>query len=119
MGKPTFFIDTELSDKTREWLHKHQIQYIERPLQKIEKLLSGAFDGYLFFSPSGIDQFKSSGNFPYPNSLVFANQNTTARAAWTHFTNKVHTSPDPEELSFVQFSILRWMQDNNFIGENI
>jgi len=119
MENPTFFIGEELSDKTKQWLHRQQINYIEYPLLKIEKLISGAFDGYLFFSPSGIDQFKSSGNFPNPNSLVFANQNTTARAAWRHFTNKVHTSPDPEELSFVQYSIFRWMQDNHYIGEHI
>lgn len=119
MEKPTFFIGEELSDKTRQWLHRQQIQYIEHPLQQIEKLASVAFDGYLFFSPSGINRFKSSGNFPHPNSLVFANQNITARAAWTYFTNKVHTSPDSEELSFVQYSVFRWMQENNYMGEHI
>ena len=113
MEKPTFFIGEELSDKTRQWLHRQQIQYIEHPLQKIEKLASGVFDAYLFFSPSGIDRFKSSGNFPYPNSLLFANENTTALAAWRFFTNKVHTSPDSEELSFVQYSIFQWMKANN------
>lgn len=114
MVRPTFFIGEELSAVTRQWLHRQQIQFIEFPLLKIEKLVSGTFDGYLFFSPSGINKFKSSGNFPLPNSLVFANQNTTARAAWTHFTNKVHTSPDSEELSFVQYSIFRWMKENKF-----
>ena len=114
METPTFFIGEELSDKTRQWLHRQQIQYIEHPLQKIEKLVSGAFDGYLFFSPASIDDFKTSGNFPYPNSLVFANENSTARAAWRFFTNTVHTSPISEELSFVQYSIFRWMQEHNF-----
>jgi hypothetical protein len=119
MEKPTFFIGEELSDKTRQWLHRQQIQYIEHPLQKNEKLAAVAFDGYLFFSSSGINQFKLSGNFPHPNSLVFANQNSTARAAWTYFTNTVHTSPDSEELSFVQYSVFRWMQENNYMGEHI
>lgn len=118
MEKPIFFIGEELSDKTRQWLHRQQIQYIEHPLQKIEKLVSVAFDGYLFFSPAGIDDFKASGNFPYPNSLVFANENSTARAAWRFFTNTVHTSPISEELSFVQYSIYRWMQENKLSGED-
>ncbi len=119
MENPIFFIGEELSDKTKQWLHRQQINFIEYPLHKIEKLISGAFDGYLFFSPSSIDRFKLSGNFPHPNSLIFANQNTTARAAWKHFTNKVHTSSDSEELSFVQYAIFRWMQENNYIGEHI
>ena len=63
MKHPVFFIGEELSDKTRQWLHRQQIQYIEQPLNKIEELASRAFDGYLFFSPKGISRFKSSGNF--------------------------------------------------------
>lgn len=113
METPTFFIGEELSDKTRQWLHRQQIQYVEHPFQKIEELVSRSFDGYLFFSPSGIDSFKASGNFPNPASLIFANENSTARAAWRFFTNKVHTSPISEELSFVQYSIFRWMKENN------
>lgn len=112
MVKPTFFIGEELSVITRQWLHRQQIQFIEFPMQKIEKLVTGTFDAYLFFSPSAIDNFKNSGNFPHPTSLLFANENSTARAAWRFFTNKVHTSPIPEELSFVQYSIFRWMQEN-------
>jgi len=119
METPIFFIGEELSDKTRQWLHRQQIQYIEHPFQKIEKLVSGAFDGYLFFSPSGINQFKLSGNCPNPNSPIFANENSTARAAWRFFTNKVHTSPDSEELSFVQFAVFRWMKENHYISEYI
>jgi hypothetical protein len=119
MEKPIFYIGEELSDKTKQWLHRQQIQYIEHPFQKIEKLVSGAFDAYLFFSPSGIDRFKSSGNFPNPTSLVFANENSTARAAWRFFTNKVHTSPDTEELSFVQYAVFSWMKENHYIGEHI
>jgi hypothetical protein len=112
MKIPVFFISEELSDKTRQWIHRQQIQYIEQPIQKIEKLVYGAFDAYLFFSPSGIDSFKASGNFTYLASMVFANENSTARAAWRFFTNKVHTSPISEELSFVQYSIFRWMKEN-------
>lgn len=118
MEKPIFFIGEELSDKTKQWLHRQQIQYIEHPFQKIEKMVSEAFVAYLFFSPSGIDNFKASGNFPHPNSLVFANENSTARAAWRFFTNKVHTSPDTEELSFVQYSIFRWMKENNAVVDH-
>ena len=119
MKHPVFFIEEELSDKTRQWLHRQQIQYIDHPLYKIEELASRAFDGYLFFSAKGISRFKSSGNFPHPLSLIFANDHSTARAAWIHFTNKVHTSPDTEELSFVQYAIYRWMKENHYQGEHI
>jgi len=78
----------------------------------IEKFVSGIFDAYLFFSPTGIDNFKASGNFPNPLSPILANGNSTARAAWRVFTNKVYLSPEPEELSFVQYSIARWMKEN-------
>ena len=116
MKTPVFFIGEELSAITRQWLHRQQIQYIEHPFQKMEQLVSQTFDAYLFFSPSGINSFKASGNFPHPHSVVFANENSTARTAWKFFTNKVHTSPISEELSFVQYSIFRWMKENNFIN---
>lgn len=79
----------------------------------IEQFVSGIFDAYLFFSPSGVDNFKASGNFPNPASLILANENSTARAAWRVFTNKVYLSPEQEELSFVQYSVARWMEENN------
>lgn len=92
------------------------IQYTEIEVYKntpIEKFVSGIFDAYLFFSPSGIDNFKASGNIPNPRSLILANENSTARAAWRVFTNKVYLSPEHEELSFVQHSIAHWMEENN------
>lgn len=92
------------------------IQYSEIEVYKntpIEKFVSGMFDAYLFFSPSGIDNFKASGNFPNPTSLILANENSTARAAWRVFTNKVYLSPEQEELSFVQYSVSRWKEEND------
>jgi len=91
------------------------LQYSEIEVYKntpIEKFVSGIFDAYLFFSPSGIDNFKAAGNFPNPTSLILANENSTARAAWRVFTNKVYLSPEQEELSFVQYSIARWREEN-------
>ncbi|MBA4410210.1 MAG: hypothetical protein Q8S54_12345 [Bacteroidota bacterium] len=79
----------------------------------IEKIVNGIFDAYLFFSPSGIDNFKASGNFTNPSSVILANENSTARAAWRVFTNKVYLSPEQEELSFVQYSVARWIEENN------
>lgn len=114
MKTPVFFIGKELSAITRQWLYRQQIQYIEQPIQKMGQTVTEAFDAYLFFSPSGIDSFKASGSFPHPRSLVFANENSTARSAWRLFTNKVHTSPNLEELDFVQYSIFRWMKEKNF-----
>ena len=78
----------------------------------IEKLVNGIFDAYLFFSPSGIDNFKASGNFPHPSSIILANENSTARAAWSAFTNRVYLMPQQEELSFIQYSIARWEEEN-------
>jgi uroporphyrinogen-III synthase len=92
------------------------IQYSEIEVYKntpIEKIVNGIFDAYLFFSPSGIDNFKASGNFTDPRSLILANENSTARAAWRVFTNKVYLSPEQEELSFVQYSIARWKEEND------
>jgi uroporphyrinogen-III synthase len=91
------------------------IQYSEVEVYKntpVEKFVNGIFDAYLFFSPSGIDNFKASGNFPHPASVILANENSTAHAAWRVFTNKVYLSPEQEELSFVQYSIARWMEEN-------
>ena len=116
MKTPVFFIGKELSAITRQWLYRQQIQYTEQPIQKTGQAVNEAFDAYLFFSPSGIDSFKASGNFPHPRSLVFANENSTARSAWRFFTNKVHTSPISEELDFVQYSIFRWMKEKNFVN---
>ena len=78
----------------------------------IEQFVNGIFDAYLFFSPSGIHNFKASGNFPNPTSPILANENSTAREAWRVFTNKVYLSPEQEELSFVQYSIARWKKEN-------
>lgn len=78
----------------------------------IEKFVNGIFDAYLFFSPLSIDNFKASGNFTNPNSLVLANENSTAREAWRVLDNKVYLSPEHEELSFVQYSLERWKQEN-------
>lgn len=84
--------------------------YVNTP---IEKIVSGIFDAYLFFSPSGINYFKASGNIPNPSSPILVNENSTAREAWRVFTNKVYLSPEQEELSFVQYSIARWEKENN------
>ncbi len=92
------------------------LQYSEVEVYKntpIEQFVSGIFDAYLFFSPAGIDNFKASGNFPNPASVVLANENSTAREAWRLFTNKVYLSPEKEELSFVQYSIARLKEENN------
>ena len=91
------------------------IQYSEVEVYKntpIEKFVNGIFDAYLFFNPSSIDNFKASGNFTNPTSLILANENSTARAAWRVFDNKVYLSPEQEELLFVQDSVARWKEEN-------
>jgi uroporphyrinogen-III synthase len=91
------------------------LQYSEIEVYKntpIEKFVSGIFDAYLFFNPSSIDNFKASGNFTNQTSLILANENSTARAAWRVFDNKVYLSSEQEELSFVQDSVARWKKEN-------
>jgi len=91
------------------------VQFSEIEVYKntpIEKIVNGIFDAYLFFSPSSIDNFKASGNFTNPNSLVLAIENSTAREAWRVLDNKVYLSPEHEELGFVQYSIERWKLEN-------
>ncbi len=73
----------------------------------IEIFLNEVFDGYLFFSPSGIESYKQAGNFPEPKADIVAIGNTTAQAAWKEFPNKVLVSPEQEELSFVKYAIQR------------
>lgn len=78
----------------------------------IDQFVRGLFDAYLFFSPSSIDHFKASGNFTNPVSVVVANENSTARAAWRSFTNKVYLAPEKEEFSFVQFAVSNWKEED-------
>jgi uroporphyrinogen-III synthase len=78
----------------------------------IHQFVRGIFDAYLFFSPSAIDHFKAAGNFTNPVSVVVANENSTARAAWRSFTNKVYLSPEKEEFSFVQYAISNWKEED-------
>lgn len=78
----------------------------------VEKFFSGIFDAYLFFNPLSIENFKASGNFTSPKSLVLANESATAQEAWRTLDNKVYISPEQEELSFVQDSFARWKKEN-------
>lgn len=78
----------------------------------VEKFFSGIFDAYLFFNPQSIENFKASGNFTSPNSLVLANESSTAKEAWRTLDNKVYISPEHEELPFVQDSFARWVKEN-------
>ncbi|HKJ42186.1 MAG TPA: uroporphyrinogen-III synthase [Sunxiuqinia sp.] len=73
----------------------------------VEILMNEVFDGYVFFSPSAIKNYKASGNFPQPNAPVLAYGDKTAQAAWTAFPNTVLESKEEEELSFVQHAIQR------------
>jgi hypothetical protein len=79
---------------------------------RVEKFFSGIFDAYLFFNPLSIENFKASGNFTSPKSLVLANEHATAQEAWRILDNKVYISPEQEELSFVQDSFARWEKEN-------
>jgi hypothetical protein len=99
---------------THQWLYDQQITYVEvdadTPSEKYE---DEVFDAFLFFSPAGIESFRESGNFPPPSSVIMVNENDSAQAAWRYFTNKVFIVPEPDELSFVQYSIARWMKENH------
>lgn len=93
-----------------------QVSVLEVEVYKntpIEQFVGGIFDAYLFFSPTGIESFKASGNIPNPASLILVNESATARTAWRVFTNKVYLSAEQDELAFVQSSVSRWQQENN------
>jgi hypothetical protein len=114
MKTPFLYIGQKMSALTHQWLYNQQIEYIEvnyeTPNEKFEKEV---FDIFLFFSPEGIESYRSQGNFPPPASLIMANQNSTAQAAWRYFTNKVFLLPELDELSFVQYSIAKWMKEKS------
>lgn len=115
-GQSVLFLHGDkLHSEISALLNNIPIQYTEIEVYRntpIEKFVSGIFDAYLFFSPSGIDGFKASGNFPAPTSPILANENSTAREAWRVFTNTVYLSPQQEELEFVQYSVNRWREEN-------
>jgi len=113
MKTPLLFIGQKMSRSTHQWLYDQEIRYVEADMDTPEvKLVSEVFDAFLFFSRAGIESFRSSGNFPPPASLIMANENSTAQAAWRYYTNKVFLLSEPDELSFVQYSIARWMKEN-------
>lgn len=115
-GEKTIFLHGDkLHNDISAVLFKYSIPYSEVEVYKntsVEQLVSGMFDAYLFFSPAGIDSFRASGNFPNPQSVVLANENSTAREAWRLFTNTVYLSPEKEELSFVQYALNRWKKEH-------
>lgn len=115
-GESAIFLQGDkLHNDISEVLARYFIPYSEVEVYKntpVEQMVSGMFDAYLFFSPAGIDSFKASGNFPNPQSVVLANENSTAREAWRLFTNTVYLSPEKEELSFVQYALNRWRKEH-------
>jgi len=113
MKTPLLYIGQKMSESTHQWLYDQQIEYIEiNPNAPAANLEGVVFDVFLFFSPAGIESYRTTGNFPPPASLIMANESSTAQAAWRYFTNKVFLLPEPDELSFVQYSIARWMKEN-------
>ncbi len=92
-------------------IHAHEMDvYKNTP---IEKWINEAFDAYLFFSPSAIENYKASGNFPAPNAQIMAIGETTAMTAWKVFPNAVNVSPEDEELLFVKYSVDRIIKKLN------
>jgi hypothetical protein len=114
MKSPVLFIGQKMSDTTHQWLYDQQIEYVEvNENTPVEKFESEVFDIFLFFSPTGIESFRATGNFPPPASVIMVNENSSARTAWRYFTNKVFLIEEKDELSFVQYSIARWMKENH------
>jgi len=114
MKTPFLYIGQKMSAITHQWLYNQQIEYVEVNIDTpVNKFENKVFDVFLFFSPAGIESFRTTGNFPPPTSLIMANENSTAQAAWRYFTNKVFVLNEQDELSFVQYSIARWMKENS------
>ncbi len=114
MKSPVLFIGQKMSEMTHQWLHNQEIEYVEVNVNTpVEKFENEVFDVFLFFSPAGIESFRNSGNFPPPASVIMVNENPSAQAAWRYFTNKVFILSEQDELSFVQYSIAKWMKENH------
>ena len=114
MKTPYLYIGQKISRLTHQWLYDQQINYVEVDADTpVENFGDEVFDAFLFFNPAGIESFKASGNFPPPASIILVNENDSAQAAWRYFTNKVFVIPEQDELSFVQYSIARWMKENH------
>lgn len=116
-GQPVIYLrgDKALND-LYERLFTFGIQPHELEVYKntpIEKWINEAFDAYLFFSPTAIENYKASGNFPLPKAQIMAIGENTAMTAWKVFPNAVNVSPDDEELSFVQYSVDRIIKKMN------
>lgn len=113
MKTPYLFIGQKIQPATHQWLFDQGISYVEVKTETPAKLFeSEVFDAFLFFGSEGINNFKALGNFPPPSSLILVNENSAARTAWSVFTNKVIILPEPDELSFVQYAVARWMKEN-------
>jgi len=107
--------DKSLND-LYERLFTHGIPAHEMVVYKntpIEKWINEAFDAYLFFSPTAIENYKASGNFPSPRAQIMAFGENTAQTAWKMFPNAVNVSSEQEELLFVQNSVDRMMKKLN------
>jgi hypothetical protein len=114
MKNPYLFIGSKLSRETKQWLYDQEVEYVEVNAETApEKLENKVFNVFLFFSPAGIESYRNSGYFPPPDAHIMVNSGNTAQEAWRYFTNKVHLIDEAEELSFIQYSIARWMRENH------
>lgn len=107
--------DKSLND-LYERLFAYGIQAHEMEVYKntpIEKWINEAFDAYLFFSPTAIENYKASGNFPSPKGQIMTAGENTALAAWKMFPNAVNVAPEQEELPFVKYSVDRIIKKLN------
>ena len=81
-------------------------------VQKIEvyqnlpvlKTLSNTFGAYLFFSPSGVENFVKSGNLIPSASVISVIGTTTAKTCERLFCREIFISKTQEELAAVQFA---------------
>jgi len=114
MKTPFLYIGQKLSRTTHQWLYDQEVDYLEVTAETApEKLENQVFNIFLFFSPAGIETYRKAGYFPPPSAHIMVNSNETAQEAWRYFTNTVHVIDEFEELSFVQYSIARWMRENH------
>ena len=70
----------------------------------ILKKIDSTFDVYIFFSPSGVENFASSGNRIPETSFIVAIGTTTAETCGRFFNREIHISKKQEELAAVQFA---------------
>ncbi len=109
-GKTVVYLKGDKSLNVFQIENNFNIQLFEtevyRNLPVVQKV-DADFDAYLFFSPSGIENFIEAGNSTSQSAQIFTIGKTTGNSAKQFFTNQVYESPVQDEFGFIEFTANR------------